>query len=104
MLKRIQQINSYWTEDCLIGEILMENRDRLLKAYPPYINFFEQMKATVIQCVQNKPRFQAFLKINQSKPECGRQTFQELIIVQYNGCQVLVCFLMTFLSIRPRSI
>ncbi|XP_070509513.1 protein ECT2 [Chironomus tepperi] len=80
MLTRIQQINSNWTEECLIGEILMENRDRLLKAYPPYINFFEQMKATVIQCAQNKPRFQAFLKINQSKPECGRQTLQELMI------------------------
>lgn len=80
MLTRIQQINSNWTEECLIGEILMENRDRLLKAYPPYINFFEQMKATVIQCTQNKPRFQAFLKINQSKPECGRQTLQELMI------------------------
>jgi hypothetical protein len=80
MLTKLQQYNSNWTEECLIGEIIMENRDRLLKAYPPYINFYEQMKAAVIQCEQNKPRFQAFLKINQSKPECGRQTLQELMI------------------------
>lgn len=80
MLTKLNQINSNWSEECSIGEIILENRDRLLKAYPPYINFFEQMKATVIQCAQNKPRFQAFLKINQSKPECGRQTLQELMI------------------------
>jgi len=58
----------------------MEHRDCLLKAYPPYVNFFEQMKETLMQCAQSKPRFQAFLKINQSKPECGRQTLQELMI------------------------
>jgi protein ECT2 len=80
MLSKLQEINANWVEDYKIGEIILENRDGLLKAYPPYINFFEQMKSTVIQCAQNKPRFQAFLKINQSKPECGRQTLQELMI------------------------
>jgi hypothetical protein len=80
MLTKLQDINTNWTEECKIGEIFLENRDKLLKAYPPYINFFEQMKAAVIQCEQNKPRFQAFLKLNQSKPECGRQTLQELMI------------------------
>jgi protein ECT2 len=80
MLTKLQDINNNWSEECQIGEVFLENRDRLLKAYPPYINFFEQMKATVIQCEQNKPRFQAFLKLNQSKPECGRQSLQELMI------------------------
>lgn len=80
MLNRLKTINASWTEDCAIGQIILENSDSLLKAYPPYVNFFEQMKDALVQCVQSKPRFQAFLKINQAKPECGRQTLQELMI------------------------
>lgn len=80
MLNSLQEINSRWSEDSAIGQIILENRSDLLKAYPPYVNFFEQMKATLTQCVQSKPRFQAFLKINQAKPECGRQSLQELMI------------------------
>lgn len=52
----------------------------MIKAYPPYINFFEQMREQLIQCDTQKPRFHAFLKINQAKPECGRQSFQDLMI------------------------
>lgn len=80
MLNSLQDINARWSEDSSIGQIILENRDCLLKAYPPYINSFEQMKATLLQCAQSKPRFQAFLKINQAKPECGRQSLQELMI------------------------
>jgi protein ECT2 len=80
MLNILQEINSSWTEESSIGQIIMANRDNLLKAYPPYVNFFEQMKSTLMQCIQSKPRFQAFLKINQAKPECGRQSLQELMI------------------------
>lgn len=58
----------------------MENKQALTKAYPPYVNFFEQMKETLLQCDQQKPRFHAFLKICQAKPECGRQSLQDLMI------------------------
>lgn len=80
MLSSLQEINGAWKEECTIGQIIMENRESLLKAYPPYVNFFEQMKAALIQCSQSKPRFQAFLKINQANPECGRQSLQDLMI------------------------
>ncbi|CRK99989.1 CLUMA_CG013280, isoform B [Clunio marinus] len=80
MLNTLQEINSSWKEDCAIGQIILDNRDSLLKAYPPYVNFFEQMKTTLIEAAQSKPRFQAFLKINQAKPECGRQSLQDLMI------------------------
>lgn len=80
MLNSLQEINSSWQEDSAIGQIIIDNRDALLKAYPPYVNFFEQMKAALSECVQSKPRFQAFLKINQAKAECGRQSLQELMI------------------------
>ncbi|XP_058125472.1 protein ECT2 isoform X2 [Anopheles ziemanni] len=80
MLDRLKEIHGRWSEDVLIGQIVLDHRDDLLKAYPPYVNFFEQMKETLLQCDAANPRFHAFLKINQAKPECGRQTLQELMI------------------------
>ncbi|XP_061392978.1 protein ECT2 [Musca vetustissima] len=80
MLERLRAIHNKWSEDCLIGDIILQHQDDLIKAYPPYVNFFEQMKETLIQCDTQNPRFHAFLKINQTKPECGRQTLQDLMI------------------------
>lgn len=75
-----RELQNNWTEECLIGKLILDNRNELIKAYPPYINFFEQMREQLIQCDTQKPRFHAFLKINQAKPECGRQSFQDLMI------------------------
>lgn len=80
MLNRLKEIHNGWSEEHLIGQIILDNRDDLIKAYPPYVNFFEQMKETLLQCDAGNPRFHAFLKINQAKPECGRQTLQDLMI------------------------
>lgn len=80
MLNFLQELQNNWSEDCLIGKIILDNRNDLLKAYPPYVNFFEQMKEALIHCDTQKPRFHAFLKINQAKPECGRQSLQDLMI------------------------
>lgn len=80
MLECLREIHTKWREDCSIGEIILHHRDELIKAYPPYVNFFEQMKECLIHCDTQNPRFHAFLKINQAKPECGRQTLQDLMI------------------------
>lgn len=80
MLNCLTSLHSNWSEANLIGEVILKHRSDLLKAYPPYINFFEQMKEVLAQCDTQNPRFHAFLKINQSKPECGRQSLQDLMI------------------------
>ncbi|XP_052872644.1 protein ECT2 [Anopheles cruzii] len=80
MLARLQAIHGNWSEEAMIGQIVLDYREDLLKAYPPYVNFFEQMKETLVQCDTSNPRFHAFLKINQAKPECGRQSLQDLMI------------------------
>lgn len=80
MLECLREIHTKWREDCSIGEIILHHRDELIKAYPPYVNFFEQMKECLVHCDTQNPRFHAFLKINQAKPECGRQTLQDLMI------------------------
>ena len=63
-----------------VGEIYMDNSEALLKTYPPFVNFYEKTKDAILNCDKIKPRFHAFLKIAQSKPECGRQTLVELLI------------------------
>lgn len=80
MLNCLRAIHNQWNENSLIGDIILQYRDDLIRAYPPYINYFEQMKDTLTQCDNSKPRFHAFLKINQIKPECGRQSLQDLMI------------------------
>ncbi|XP_042228864.1 protein ECT2-like isoform X2 [Homarus americanus] len=69
-----------WTDDASIGEIILRYSCDLEKAYPPFINFFENMKEMLHKISLERPRFHAFLKIAQNKPECGRQSLQELLI------------------------
>ncbi|XP_037043788.1 protein ECT2 isoform X2 [Bradysia coprophila] len=80
MLDKFRELQEGWSEECLIGKIILDHREALIKAYPPYVNFFEQMKETLAQCDTQNPRFHAFLKINQTKAECGRQSLQDLMI------------------------
>ncbi|XP_018334943.1 protein ECT2, partial [Agrilus planipennis] len=80
MLEELKWSSNHWTEDCSIGNIILKYSTDLLKAYPPFVNFFEEMKEMLLQCDSNKPRFHAFLKACQTRQECGRQTLQDLLI------------------------
>ncbi|XP_022614964.1 protein ECT2 isoform X2 [Seriola dumerili] len=76
----LEELLTDWLEERSVGDIILKYSKELVKAYPPFVNFFEMSKETVVRCEKQKPRFHAFLKINQSKPECGRQTLVELLI------------------------
>ncbi|XP_076645869.1 protein ECT2-like isoform X3 [Halictus rubicundus] len=80
MLEELRYSATHWMEDISIGNIFLKFAPDLVKAYPPYVNFFENTKEMLDQCDQNKPRFHAFLKVCQTKPECGRQSLKELLI------------------------
>ncbi|XP_047735448.1 protein ECT2 [Hyalella azteca] len=69
-----------WHPDASIGQIILNYSDDLEKAYPPFVNYFENVKEMLEKICHERPRFHAFLKIAQSKPECSRQSFQELLI------------------------
>ena len=58
----------------------MKYADDLLKAYPPYVNFYEDSKQMLIKCEKANPRFYAFLRVCQSKPESGRQHLADLLM------------------------
>ncbi|KAM8953619.1 protein ECT2 isoform 2-T2 [Pelodytes ibericus] len=76
----LEKLMMEWTEIKSIGDVILTYSKDLVKTYPPFVNFFEMSKETITQCEKLKPRFHAFLKINQAKPECGRQTLVELLI------------------------
>lgn len=76
----IQALLDDYSDDKSIGQIFLRHSSDMCKAYPPFVNFFELAKQTITQCDKQKPRFHAFLKIGQSKPECGRQSLTELLI------------------------
>ncbi|XP_043985755.1 protein ECT2 isoform X2 [Gambusia affinis] len=76
----LEELLTDWSESRSVGDIILKYSKELLKAYPPFVNFFEMSKETIVRCEKQKARFHAFLKINQAKPECGRQTLAELLI------------------------
>lgn len=80
MLQELCWANCHWTDTTSIGSIILKHSRDMVKAYPPFVNFFEQTKEMLSRCDSTKPRFHAYLKVCQSKPECGRQTLGELLI------------------------
>ncbi|CAG9768830.1 unnamed protein product [Ceutorhynchus assimilis] len=80
MLDEFRWTSAHWNEERSIGNIIIKYSTELQRAYPPFINYFEEMKEVLNSCDQSKPRFHAFLKAMQTKPECGRQSLQELMI------------------------
>ena len=69
----------HWTEDFSIGAVYLKYADALLKAYPPYVNFYQDSKEMLKKC-EKEPRFYAFLRVCQSKPESGRQHLADLMM------------------------
>ncbi|XP_077516271.1 epithelial cell transforming 2 pebble isoform X2 [Amblyomma americanum] len=89
---RLQAMVLSWSEDMSVGEAVLAHREAFAKAYPPFVNNFERVRETLAQCDRQRPRFHAFLKRCQTKPECGRQTLAELMIrpIQRLGSMILL--------------
>ncbi|XP_023320077.1 protein ECT2 isoform X4 [Eurytemora carolleeae] len=80
MLKRLKELEANWSEEACIGTIILDCAGDLLKAYPPFVNFFERTKEQIQDCDRRNPRFHAFLKKCERRIECSRQTLTELMI------------------------
>ncbi|XP_068629216.1 uncharacterized protein pbl isoform X2 [Battus philenor] len=80
MLEELHYAQAHWSEEVSIGRLVLRYTPDMVKAYPPFVNFFENTKEMLQQCDRENPRFHAFLKICQTRPECGRQSLQELLI------------------------
>ncbi|XP_037075712.1 protein ECT2-like isoform X2 [Pollicipes pollicipes] len=93
----------HWRDELSVGEAVIKYGDELMRAYPPFVNFFEKSKETLVRLDASRPRFHAFLKISQSKPECGRQTLQELLIRPVQRLPSMILLLNDLLKHTPKS-
>lgn len=80
IMNGLEQQMAQWNRNSCIGEVLLKEAEDLLRVYPPFVNYFEMTKEALIQCDRQYPRFHAFLKFNELRVECGRQTLAELLI------------------------
>lgn len=81
MLEDLHQlIEAEWKETNCIGKVFVAHAVQLIKAYPPFVNFFEDTKKTINTCDAKYPRFHAFLKRCQSRIECRRESLTEMLI------------------------
>lgn len=81
MLSELEtMIETDWKETNCIGKVFVAHSIDLLKAYPPFVNFFEDTKKTINTCDTKYPRFHAFLKRCQSRIECNRESLTEMLI------------------------
>lgn len=80
MLENLENLIGDWKETNCIGKVFVTHSIELLKAYPPFVNFFEDTKKTINTCDTKYPRFHAFLKRCQSKIECNRESLTEMLI------------------------
>jgi len=80
MLADLSALLRDWREPVCIGDVIGRYSGELMRAYPPFVNFFENAKKTLEECDRAIPRFHAFLKVCEGRRECGRQTLAELLI------------------------
>ena len=51
----------------------------LSRAYPAFVNFFEDTKKTLEECDKNLPRFHAFLKVSKFLQNKAKKTGEILL-------------------------
>lgn len=103
MLEDLQEAALSWNEEFSIGEIILKYVPELAKAYPSFVNFFENTREMLVNCDQTKQRFHAFLKRHQTRPECGRQSLQELLIRPVQRLPSVILLLNDILKHTPKN-
>jgi len=81
LTEELQQLMDGWDDDTTcIGNVIQKYAEKFQHHYPAFVNFYEDRVNIMETLEKENSRFHAFLKINQAKPECGRQTLAELFI------------------------
>uniref|UniRef100_A0A183CEN9 DH domain-containing protein n=1 Tax=Globodera pallida TaxID=36090 RepID=A0A183CEN9_GLOPA len=80
ILQNLRKQVSDWKNTNLIGKIWADSAFDLEKFYPPYINCYDEMLATLDLCDASRPKFHAFLKQAEAKKECQKNSIRDLLI------------------------
>lgn len=103
LVASLEEQMANWSETACIGRVLLEQADDFLRVYPPFVNFFEMSKEALHRCDKTYPRFHAFLKANESRPECCRQTLSELLITPVQRIPRIILLLQDLVKHTPAS-
>jgi len=76
----LKELIDNWSEDCCIAEIVNKYSDKLLKVYPPYVNYFEKGKEVIFKEEKNNPLFKEFLTNCLNSPQSLKQPLEALLI------------------------
>jgi len=69
-----------WQEDCSIGKLMCKYEEPLIKAYPPYVNYFDIGKELIMKRRKENVEFDEFLKESSKHPNCMHQPLDALMI------------------------
>lgn len=56
MLEELRYTQVHWSEETSIGRLVLGYTPDMVKAYPPFVNFFENTKEMLQQCDRENPR------------------------------------------------
>lgn len=56
MLEELHYAQAHWSEEVSIGRLVLKYTPDMVKAYPPFVNFFENTKEMLQQCDRENPR------------------------------------------------
>jgi hypothetical protein len=56
MLKKLVAAEDRWSESVTVGSIILQYAEDMLKAYPPFVNFFERTKNQISECDKKSVR------------------------------------------------
>lgn len=57
MLEELHYAQAHWSEEVSIGRLVLKYTPDMVKAYPPFVNFFENTKEMLQQCDRENPRW-----------------------------------------------
>ncbi|KAI8498895.1 Protein T2 [Branchiostoma belcheri] len=100
----LTQLVADWSEDKSVGDIICKYvKTVVAEGLPQVCQLFEMSKETLQKCMRTQPRFHAFLKIQQSKPECCRETLADLLIRPVQRLPSIILLLTDILKKTDKS-
>lgn len=71
MLEELRYAQAHWSEEVSIGRLMLTYTPDMVKAYPPFVNFFENTKEMLQSCDRENPRYNRRYRSSPIKVTCA---------------------------------
>jgi len=78
--KDLKELIDDWDEECCVGEVICKYEDKLIKAYPPYVNYYDMGVELLQKRLNQNPILDKFLKDCRSESICMNQPLSSFMI------------------------